>query len=97
MPYIDMHCDTAFELYKKGQSLKDAQGQLNLTQASGYNPYTQVFAVWTDNKIKYSQANDDFFKIKDNLEQQLSENNIPLIKYKEDLDNNNPVSALLTV
>ncbi|MHC1696223.1 MAG: dipeptidase [Eubacteriales bacterium] len=97
LPYIDMHCDTAFELYKKGEGLYDAKGQLSLNQAAAYEPYIQVFAIWTDFRVPYSKAYENFFLMKDNLEGQLAINGVPLIKYREELVTHRPVSAILAV
>lgn len=44
---FDSHCDTAFEAWKNGVSLRSNALQLDLERLCAYSPCTQVFAVCT--------------------------------------------------
>ncbi len=41
---FDAHCDTAFELYRKGQHLWENDGHIDLKRAGKYESYGQLFA-----------------------------------------------------
>lgn len=41
---FDSHCDTAFELYRKGEKLRNNQCHIDLERAGKYDAYGQLFA-----------------------------------------------------
>lgn len=41
---FDGHCDTAFELFRKGEGLKENTCHISLSKASAFSAYAQVFA-----------------------------------------------------
>lgn len=41
---FDGHCDTAFELFRKGECLAENTGHIDLNRASKYSTYAQIFA-----------------------------------------------------
>lgn len=50
-PIFDGHCDTAVELWRKGEGLQSNSGQVSLEQAAEFPAYVQFFAfctVWMD-------------------------------------------------
>ncbi len=52
MKLFDLHCDTATELYHKGETLKENTCHVNLKDAlSSFETYTQVMAFWSDNDL----------------------------------------------
>ena len=68
---IDTHCDTAFELYHRGQSLFENDCQIDLDSAEKYKNYTQFFAVWADSKKTDDECFIDFLAISDNLKKEI--------------------------
>ena len=44
-PVLDGHCDTAVELWRKGESLAENSGQISLAQAEEFPAYVQFFCV----------------------------------------------------
>ena len=46
-PLFDLHCDTAFEMEKRGESLTENNLAVSLTHAKEISPYVQVMAFWT--------------------------------------------------
>lgn len=48
----DAHCDTLYELWKKGGSLQDHSFHVSLESVAAYGGYTQFFAVWVDDESK---------------------------------------------
>ncbi len=69
---IDTHCDTAFELWHKGEEIEKNSCHIDLKRASDYTHYTQFFAVWSNKNKNDDEAFDDFIKISDNLTKQIS-------------------------
>ncbi len=48
---FDLHCDTAYEMYRKKQSLRKNELAVSLEQASVWERYVQVMALWTDSAL----------------------------------------------
>lgn len=57
IPVFDAHCDTIYRVMKSGGHLRENRHQLDLTRASDFSPYAQVFAVftrpWRDSREMY--------------------------------------------
>ena len=64
---IDTHCDTAFELYHRGQDIVKNNCHISLDGAESYENYAQFFAVWADKRKDDDECFEDFLKISDNL------------------------------
>ena len=64
---IDTHCDTAFELYHKNQSLWENDCHVSLSRAEKYENYAHFFAIWADKRRSDEECYHDFLKISDNL------------------------------
>jgi membrane dipeptidase len=71
---IDKHCDTAFELYRKGMSLHDSSCHVSLKKAEDFENYTQFFAVWADRSRGDDECFEDFIKVSDNLFSEIAKN-----------------------
>ena len=67
MNLFDLHCDTAYELYKKSQPLGSGTCHISLDRAARYGKYAQVMAVWSDKRIDDTAAYHQFHRIADNL------------------------------
>jgi len=48
IPYADLHCDTAFEMYRTKQAFDLNNLAVSLNKATAYSPYMQVMAFWSD-------------------------------------------------
>ena len=87
MKYTDLHCDTAYEIYKSKSGLYKNNYHIDMEKAKIFEKYSQVFAVWSDNDKNDDENYADFFKIKNYLNENLAENDIILCKtgleYKE--------------
>lgn len=70
---IDSHCDTAFELYHKKQSIMSNNCHISLEGAKDFHNYAQFFAVWSDKRKTDDECFKDFLSIAKNLEHQISE------------------------
>lgn len=46
MNFFDLHCDTAFELYKRNLSFDNEELSVNRNSAKVFGKWTQTFAVW---------------------------------------------------
>ena len=56
MHYTDLHCDTLFELYKKDLTYQNDRLHLRSDFENVFEKHTQVFAVWTQNRISDEEA-----------------------------------------
>ena len=70
--YIDLHCDTAYELFHQGQPLEQNTLAVSLQGAKSYRHYAQFFAVWSDAALTDEQAYLDFLSITDHFTRELS-------------------------
>ena len=99
--YIDLHCDTALELYRKQQQLQTNQLAISLDGAKAYHRYAQFFAVWGSYKRTDEQIFDDFITVSDHFDRLISENDgICRVRTAEDLTTaweNEKVAAFLAV
>lgn len=71
--YIDLHCDTAYELYHQKQGLLTNHLAVSLDAAACYPNYAQFFAVWSDRALSDEQAYTDFLAITDHFFAHLAE------------------------
>lgn len=71
---IDTHCDTAFELYHRGQGLYENNCHVSLAKAEKYKNYAHFFAVWANKKRSDDQCYSDFLNISDNLFAEIAKN-----------------------
>ena len=92
MKYTDFHCDTAYEIYKSKSGLSKNNYHIDMEKAMIFDRYSQVFAVWSDNEKEDDENYGDFFKIRNYLIENLSENDIILCKtgleYEENIIKN---------
>lgn len=63
MKYTDLHCDTLFELYKKGLTYENDRLHLRADFENAFEAHTQVFAIWTQNRISDEDAWQQFHAI----------------------------------
>lgn len=58
LPYFDLHCDTLYEIYKNpGRKKQLEPGKLT------YQPYRQIFAIWTEHGLAPDAAFEQFLAI----------------------------------
>ncbi len=84
---IDTHCDTAFELYHKKQSILKNECHISLANAEKYENYAQFFAIWADRRKNDDECYSDFLLISENLQKEISENEskVTFVKCFDDL------------
>ena len=88
MKYTDLHCDTAYEIYKTKSGLNKNNYHIDMEKAKIFNRYSQIFAVWSDNEKDDNINYEDFFKIRNELLENLSESDIILCKTGLEYENN---------
>ena len=71
LDYIDLHCDTAYELYHQSQHIRSNSLTISLERTSSFSRYAQFFAVWSDRARSDEQAYLDFLAITDYFSEQL--------------------------
>lgn len=84
---FDTHCDTAFELYHRNQSITDNTCHISLSHAQSYDKYAQLFAIWSDRRLDDQTCWEHFLQIADNFDRVLqSDGNMKRVTTGEDLD-----------
>ena len=63
MKYTDLHCDTLYELYKKGLSYDNCRLNLRTEFEKAFSHHIQVFAIWTEHGLSPDDAWDQFLAI----------------------------------
>lgn len=63
MDYFDLHCDSAFELYRKKADLYSNSLGVSLEKYQKYNRKAQIFAVWCDSASTDDEAYLEFRRI----------------------------------
>ena len=58
MKLFDLHCDTLWEAYRKNKNL-----HITYDKVKNYDVYTQIFAVYSDNKLSDDEAYKEFHEI----------------------------------
>ena len=99
-PVLDGHCDTAVELWRKGESLAKNSGQVSLAQAAAFPAYVQFFAfctVWIENEQTDEER---FASAMAYFSEQLRKHSIPLCRTSADVSailQNGGVGAALSI
>ncbi len=65
---FDTHCDTAYELYHRGEELCENSCHISLSHADSYEKYVQLFAIWSDRRCDDQHCWENFHKIADNFD-----------------------------
>lgn len=63
MKLFDLHCDTLYEMHKNEAGLYKNGLQISFDKAEILDEYSQIFAVWSDNKLSGDEAYHRFFEI----------------------------------
>lgn len=61
MIYTDLHCDTAYEMFKEKKTFKKNDLHINAEKIKFLKRYTQVFAIWSDNDLEDEENYKNFF------------------------------------
>ena len=99
---IDTHCDTAYEIYKKGQPLDKNTCHISIEKAKKFKNYAQFFAIWADKRIGDDEAFSNFIEIRDNFKREIEahSNDISFVTSFSEMDDawkNNKIAAFLAV
>ncbi|MBR5140696.1 MAG: hypothetical protein IKV16_06540, partial [Clostridia bacterium] len=60
---FDLHCDTAFEIYRCKKTLVSNDLAVSFDKAEKYKRYCQTFAVWSDSSLDDESAFEQFDNI----------------------------------
>ena len=99
---IDTHCDTAYELYCRGEAIGKNTCHISIDKARKFKKYAQFFAIWSDKRKSDDEAFSDFLKIRDNFKREIENhsNDISFVTSfleMEDAFTQNKVAAFLAV
>ena len=56
MNFFDLHCDTPYELYKKGGSFYDGDFAVNMCRGAVFERWLQVCAIWLPDECRDAKA-----------------------------------------
>ncbi len=71
---FDLHCDTAFEIYKHKEKLYSNSHSVSIDKYAAFDKKAQIFAIWSDNEKTEDETYLDFRHIVTEFRQQLEEN-----------------------
>ena len=71
---IDLHCDTAYRMYKEKKPLRSNDLHIALDKVSGFKKYVQVAAVWSDSELSDEEAYSAFWRILNNFKMEIEAN-----------------------
>lgn len=85
MKYFDLHCDTAYELYARGEKLSGTSLNVTADKISPFESYVQLSAYCAPENDSDEEAYLKFFRVKDNFKKELSENSFRLCTTSEEI------------
>ena len=72
MRLFDLHCDTAFEMYRRGSGLDDLSLHVNFDGIMKYEKYSGIFAIWSDRRLSDKKAYEAYRNIITYLKSKIS-------------------------
>lgn len=63
MRLFDLHCDTLYEMYKKGERFASNTCHISLDKARAFDKYTQVTAIYSEHSLSEEEAYVQYKKI----------------------------------
>ncbi len=78
--YFDFHCDTPFELYRRGAPLGQNDLHIALDRAHGLDRWVQTAAIWSDRRLSDDDAFAQFLCIADDFKTKAASCGVPLAK-----------------
>ena len=63
MKIFDLHCDTLYELYKRKLPFDNAELHITADRTAGFSDYTQVLAIWSEQKLSEEECFAQFKRI----------------------------------
>lgn len=99
MDIFDLHCDTLYEIARRGLSLSNCETSVSLGQFSRFNNKYQVFAYWSSDKKSDKKCLLDFVEFSAYLDREIRENKklCKICTQKNDLDTNGKLGIIKCV
>ena len=99
---IDTHCDTAYEIFKRNESINRNTCHISIDKAKVFKNYAQFFAIWSDKNKSDEQAFEDFLKIRDYFKSDIEKNSeyISLVTNYDEMNtalSQNKIAAFMAV
>lgn len=63
IPLFDLHCDTLSTAYEKNYSLLASPLHISFDKCTNYSPYTQVMAIWTNDKLSDAKGFERYLNV----------------------------------
>ncbi len=97
MKFFDLHCDTIGECYKNKTSLRKNNLHISLEKATGFESYTQVFAIWIPDELRKGKAVSYFDTVCDYYNSEILRNKDLITKYNPLKKDEKRVKSILAV
>ena len=97
MKLFDLHCDTIGECYKNKLSLRRSVLNVSLDKAKEIERYTQVFAVWIPDELRWKSATDYFNNVCDYYCKELELNKDLIVNFADAKKDEKRVKAILAI
>ncbi|MBE6541035.1 MAG: hypothetical protein E7672_01145 [Ruminococcaceae bacterium] len=85
MKYFDLHCDTALSVWKNNETIFENSCHISLKKTAGFEKYIQLTAIFTSPSLSDSEGWKQFLWVYDKLISDARENNVQIIRSREDL------------
>ncbi len=69
MDFFDLHCDTPYESYKRGEQFLDGNLAVTLEKGSIFGRWAQALAIWIPDEVE--NPKERYFAVRDNLLRQV--------------------------
>ena len=100
MDFFDLHCDTAYRMYRENLKIDSELLDTRLSDFKGFERAVQLYAIYSDNSKEDEENYEDFFKVCEYLKSEINENykEISLCTERPALEaQTTPVKAILAV
>ena len=103
MPSLfDLHCDTAYKMYKTKQQLEKNTLAVDLEKFSSFDKKGQVFAIWSQDDLSDDEAFLNFKHISAEFKEQIAQNESKIslcttASHIEEAEKSGKISAILAV
>ncbi|MBO5415741.1 MAG: membrane dipeptidase [Clostridia bacterium] len=91
----DIHCDTAYEMFKGAQSFASNSLAVSANKAECFERYIQVAAIWSDKTLDNDDAYERFFRIAEYLKRDiLTANDTDILREPKTTAKNNIIISV---
>ena len=102
MKFFDLHCDTAYEIYRKKTALLHNLCAVDLKRGLNFEHYVQNFAIFIEDGLSPDESHERFLKIATNLQKEIDKNSDKIMLCRSFFDINRAksekkIAAILSI